>query len=487
MEGYGNRRARTLSGGEQQRVAVARVLVKNPSVVLADEPTGALDEENAKQVFETLKLVSADRLVVVVTHDIENAFRYADVLYTISDGRISTTKVMSAPCNFAPKSEEEASLKRKKLNPFRIERKFALRQILAAKIRSSFFILLFAMLLSVLFSCVSVIFITEADVTWTYLKQQKTPFVRLEEYGERGVQNLSGDTVSYLNEHTDCLFSTITDGKETWSIGITENLTAFLPLIAGDGSGAVVLSDGENVSIGGTVVLFDKEIAVTGIADADALPEIWREAFPNVILNSSCLSSYGIQDFEARYVTVKGSSLTKSELKFLLGERSLRVSLLDYLTDHYGNQIEAGECIRENYSELGLLRVLVSALGAVIAIVAFVYTIYFVAFLITENRRTIGILKSLGVGDRDIAFIFLLQVGLLFIFAFLLSVFGTAGALYGLNYALVYSAGIRIAFFTVRWTYLFVVLGVIIVCGFAVILPLKRIQKIRVGELLRSL
>jgi putative ABC transport system permease protein len=77
-----------MSGGQMQRVAIARALVNNPSIVLADEPTGALDSETSVQVMELLKEVSKDRLVVMVTHNPELAERYSDRIVRVKDGRI---------------------------------------------------------------------------------------------------------------------------------------------------------------------------------------------------------------------------------------------------------------------------------------------------------------------------------------------------------------------------------------------------------------
>ncbi len=77
-----------LSGGQMQRVAIARALVNNPDIVLADEPTGALDSDTSIQVMELLKEVAKDRLVVMVTHNPELAKDYATRIVNIKDGKI---------------------------------------------------------------------------------------------------------------------------------------------------------------------------------------------------------------------------------------------------------------------------------------------------------------------------------------------------------------------------------------------------------------
>ncbi len=78
-----------LSGGQMQRVAIARALVNDPDILLADEPTGALDSETSIQVMELLKEVARDRLVVMVTHNPELADEYATRIVRLKDGRIT--------------------------------------------------------------------------------------------------------------------------------------------------------------------------------------------------------------------------------------------------------------------------------------------------------------------------------------------------------------------------------------------------------------
>ncbi len=77
-----------LSGGQMQRVAIARALVNNPDILLADEPTGALDSDTSVQVMELLKEVAKDRLVVMVTHNPELAEKYATRIVNLRDGKI---------------------------------------------------------------------------------------------------------------------------------------------------------------------------------------------------------------------------------------------------------------------------------------------------------------------------------------------------------------------------------------------------------------
>ena len=82
-----------------QRVAIARALVNNPDILLADEPTGALDSETSLQVMELLKEVAKDRLVVMVTHNPELAEQYATRIVKLRDGVIISDTQPYAPDN----------------------------------------------------------------------------------------------------------------------------------------------------------------------------------------------------------------------------------------------------------------------------------------------------------------------------------------------------------------------------------------------------
>lgn len=88
MTNFASRKPNTLSGGQKQRVAIARALVKDPEIIMADEPTGALDSKTGQQVFDTLKKLSKDKLVIVISHDRDFAEQYADRIIELKDGKI---------------------------------------------------------------------------------------------------------------------------------------------------------------------------------------------------------------------------------------------------------------------------------------------------------------------------------------------------------------------------------------------------------------
>ena len=85
-----NKKPNQMSGGQMQRVAIARALVNNPEILLADEPTGALDSETSVQIMEILKEISKDKLIIMVTHNPEIAEKYSTRIVRLLDGRITS-------------------------------------------------------------------------------------------------------------------------------------------------------------------------------------------------------------------------------------------------------------------------------------------------------------------------------------------------------------------------------------------------------------
>ena len=101
MYKYRKRIAAMLSGGEKQRVGIARAIVKNPNIIIADEPTGNLDSKNTIEIMNIIKSISKEKLVILVTHEKEIAEFYATRIIEIKDGKIVSVIEWHDDCSIA--------------------------------------------------------------------------------------------------------------------------------------------------------------------------------------------------------------------------------------------------------------------------------------------------------------------------------------------------------------------------------------------------
>lgn len=113
LEDQAMKKPAQMSGGQMQRVAIARALVNDPEIVLADEPTGALDSETSVQIMELLKEVAKDRLVIMVTHNPELAKEYSTRILRLKDGEIISD---SMPVTAEEMKEDQKSMKKKSMS-----------------------------------------------------------------------------------------------------------------------------------------------------------------------------------------------------------------------------------------------------------------------------------------------------------------------------------------------------------------------------------
>ena len=90
LKEHAHKKPNQLSGGQMQRVAIARALANNPEIILADEPTGALDSETSKQIMNLLKNISKNKLVIMVTHNSELANEYSNRIISLKDGKVTS-------------------------------------------------------------------------------------------------------------------------------------------------------------------------------------------------------------------------------------------------------------------------------------------------------------------------------------------------------------------------------------------------------------
>ena len=172
------RKVNELSGGHKQRVAIARALIKNPKIILADEPTGNLDSKTGRQVMELLKEISKEKLVVIVSHDEEYAEKYGDRIIEIQDG-----KVVSDTKEIKPDKKVENTYETIKSHlPFKGSFKLGIGSLKYKKVKLFFTILLTVVTLGLL-SCTDTL--TSFQLNKAHAKllaERQEPFILAENY-----------------------------------------------------------------------------------------------------------------------------------------------------------------------------------------------------------------------------------------------------------------------------------------------------------------
>ena len=133
LERERNKYPNQVSGGQLQRAAIARALITNPKIVLADEPTGALDSKNSKLIMDILKNISKDRLVIMVSHNEELANTYASRIIRLNDGKIESSEEKRDKNDIGKEYNKKRSFKYISLNA---SFKLSLKNILTKKVRT---------------------------------------------------------------------------------------------------------------------------------------------------------------------------------------------------------------------------------------------------------------------------------------------------------------------------------------------------------------
>lgn len=159
-----NKNVKDLSGGEKQRVGIARAIINNPKVILADEPTGALDENNSNNIFEILRNLSKSCLVICVTHDEESAIKYCDKIYYYNEN--NNTFELNESGNILQKCNILTSKNRKNIKG-KINFRFIIKYILSKFKNHKFRTLLNICLLSISLFSIGLSFTLKNNITTT--------------------------------------------------------------------------------------------------------------------------------------------------------------------------------------------------------------------------------------------------------------------------------------------------------------------------------
>lgn len=133
LSGLANRKINELSGGQRQRIAVARALIKNPKVIIADEPTGNLDSATGETIFNLFKNLAQERLIIIVTHDEESAYKYGDRIIRLADGKVASDTINDQNVELVY-NQEKLELKKAHI-PLKISIKLSLKNMWKKKFR----------------------------------------------------------------------------------------------------------------------------------------------------------------------------------------------------------------------------------------------------------------------------------------------------------------------------------------------------------------
>lgn len=420
-----NKKVVSLSGGEKQRVAIARCIVQNTRVILADEPTGALDSENAYSVMRILKNLSKQKLVIVVTHNIELANSFADGIIKINDGKIcSKLKIINKNKYSKIKCNRKIKLSFIKLV------KYAIKNLNNKLLRNILTILAFTIGLLSLGTVLSIKtgFNKELDMLnkssfFNYpLVISKNNYV--DNFNSK-VENKNGVNVKkgsfVTNEIDDKLISLVNNIDKKYVYGITyyrdidyefKSISYVNPsnnyfyLVSGrmpeNKNEVMILYDEEdsisdklynyldvsnNGLINNVFKVNDKELIITGIVKSN------NDYFKSLsgILYSNDLFDNEITDIYIYANNLKAKNMIKDLLK-------------DY--EIFDNAEEVVNLTKKMVDGISLVLILFSVISLIVSMIM-IFVISYISVM--ERNKDIGIYKSIGFRNKDIKNLFIVE------------------------------------------------------------------------------
>ena len=420
-----NKKVISLSGGEKQRVAIARCIVQNTRVILADEPTGALDSENAYSVMRILKNLSKQKLVIVVTHNTELANSFADDIIKINDGKIcSKLKFINKNKYFKIKCNRKIKLSFIKLV------KYAIKNLNNKLLRNILTILAFTIGLLSLGIVLSIKtgFNKELDSLnkssfFNYpLVISKNNYV--DDFSNK-VENKNGVNVKkgsfVTNEIDDKLIGLVNNIDKKYVYGITyyrdidyefksisyvnpsnnyfylvsgrmpENKNEVLILYDEEDSISDKLYNYLDVSNNGLInnvfKVNDKELMITGIVKSN------NDYFKSL---SGILYSNDLFDNEITDIYIYANNLnSKNKIKELLKDYEI-----------FDNAEEVVNLTKKMVDGISLVLILFSVISLIVSMIM-IFVISYISVM--ERNKDIGIYKSIGFRNKDIKNLFIVE------------------------------------------------------------------------------
>lgn len=436
-----------LSGGQRQRVAIARALANSPEIVLADEPTGALDKESAEQVLQILKnIADSGRLVIVVTHS-QKVAENCNRIVTIDDGVIASDEIVRQVPTKTPKP--------KTTKPQNIRFKEVFRLAVANQIQSIKRSLLVSIGMAIGIAAIILVFCLSGGITAYVNAQLATSssalLIRVTSSSSStsmsvAATRISGfDGVDYIEEGTYSTLSTTYsyENDDKTLSGYIMNIYTFYEGISEN------MSDGEVCEEGEIIVseYFAEQLYRTGYIDeADEL--IGTEITLTMSTADAVFTISGIYDDTSEYSSYPCAYLNRDDMESLYtaAGKTYKVNMLyvyvediSYISsvkesiEYYGytatRDSETVETILD-YVDIGTA---VLTAMAVISIIVSAIMIFIVTYIsVIERTKEIGILRAVGGRKKDVVWLFLLESAII----------GTAAGLIAVVFSLLISIAV---------------------------------------------
>lgn len=439
LTSHKNQRTSKLSGGQKQRVVIARSLAKNAPIILADEPTGNLDEQTGKEIMALLKEVSKDKLIVLVTHDFNLAKDYVTRRIEMKDGSIKEDKVIDKSNTISDKEIITSNLDKK--NKFLTASKIAIRNIFATPKRTVFTTLLSVLAIAVfLFFHASLISnqvgsIVSNQSDLIVYNRDKTSFNR-ESYTKmkQDLENKDIDVIVpfSINEvDFNGLYTTInTADSITKNNKITEGR-----MIENDNEIIVIefYNSRENYELNKTYnlvlkdymdnVIYQKSLTVVGFMEYDS--NFSYNGFSSIIVHPTILydDNFKVNSVFKSFRTYKKISEEVNYISILGSDRP-SIELVREKIDQDKYQIIDGYLKSEN--EMGFV-VGIFVIVQWLLLIGILSIVFLVIYNISKNvmesrKKDFSVYRSIGVSESEVALTIIFEQLFVAIFAIFITI-----------------------------------------------------------------